>query len=881
MKSKKAVWVMLPLSAAMLLASCGPEQPTPSSSEINPTTSEVNPASEDKGSADTPTPTPSSEPDSHESIDHRNGLVKELAEGALTRSFDQRFDQSVEDFTGESLSGASDATIHKGILREVVDSNLESFQNSPNAAIFKMASAGTVGDPTLLGQGSLHFKMRLAEGKLPLSDIVLGIRPSDDNSDHVYPIVLSEALNADSEANPELSGEFQDISVSIGSSIEDEATVFPGTELAVLTNAVGFHLYVKADAEVSAVIEIEEVSFRKGDAVTVIDDFSRSEIAGNPNVYWGPTDCADAVLIRRGLSLAKGQKYTTAALSEDAAGKTHVVFSALGDLSGTKVTVKYDDSAETTDTKAFADLGIANAVNGAYANLAIDLSKFSAPEGAKPKTITLENAGDGEVQISNVFMTSFEVPDLNKAYPSINATTAVTFDNFERNFASLGSDYGASNSDPRNTGAGIYHFLSYSHGDKISTSDGALHLPGTEEGNDGDYDNVNIGSSHVLNGAKYIVFSIKGEEGFDLSGFRFKMSDSGKEVSFGTALAMEGVKTYNDETYQTPYEDENGFKWYVIDLALNGIAAGDTMLMYYTGVKNIDIDSIFYANDFFAYQEKNETQGDAEKDLGDYVYLGGIAAEGADYFTATLKGDGTATLDTFRPKFNNQSLWIKDDAVNVYDASGRKVGKDEVIPETETTYYFDIRTGFPQEGDDWCHLEAGKYDASEKDCGKVTLVALGTAKKGVKVDANGAKEVTWADETDATAYQYVSGWDASIDAKKMVLHVEGDGTNNLSLFRIQQMRAGAEVKLVWANAGTLLKKLDGSAFDPNTVIDSEGVDLVIDLAGAGFDVKAGDVIHFHINRTAVGSLNFGAAKAIAEVAPASMAVGQYVQTWAK
>lgn len=877
MKSKKAVWVMLPLSAAMLLASCGETKPTPPSSETNPSTSEVTSStSGDKGSS-----TPSSESTSQESIDHRNGLVKELAEGALTRSFDERFDQSVEDFTGESLSGTSDATIHKGILREVVDSNLESFQNSPNTAIFKMASGAFVGDPTLLGQGSIHFKMRVTEGKLPLKNIILGIRPSDDNSEHVYPITLSEALNADSEANPELTGEFQDISVSIGSSIEDEATVFPGTELAVLNNAVGFHLYVKADAEVSAVIEIEEVSFQKGDTVTVIDDFSRSEISGNPNVYWGPTDCADAVLIRRGLSLAKGQKYTTAALSEDAAGKTHVVFSALGDLFGTKLTVKYDDAAESASTKAFADLGIVNAVNGAYANLAIDLSKFSVPEGAKPKTITLENAGEGEVQISNVFMTSFEVPDLNKAYPSINPATAVTFDNFERNFASLGADYAASNSDPRNTEAGIYHFLSYNHGDKISTSDGALHLPGTEEGNDADYDNVNIGSSHVLNGAKYIVFSIKGEEGFDLSGFRFKMSDSGKEVSFSSALAMEGVKTYNDEAYQTPYQDEKGFKWYIIDLALNGIAARDTMLMYYTGVKNIDIDSIFYANDFFAYQEKNEDKSNAEVDLGAYSYVGGLAADGADYFTATLKGDGAATLETFRPKFNGQALWMKDDAVNVYDASGRKVDKTEVIPEAETTYYFDIRTGFPQEGDGWCHLEVGKYDKTEKDYGKMTVVALGTANKGVKVDANGAKEVTWADESDATAYQYVSGWDATIDAKKMVLHVTGNGTNNLSLFRIQQMRAGAEVKVVWANAGTMLKNLDGSAFDPNTMIGEEGVDLVIDLVAAGIEVKAGDNLHFHINRIAVGSLNFGAAKAIAEVTSPSAAISQYVQTWAK
>ena len=880
MKSKKFVWAMLPLSAAMLLASCGVDTPASSSSaDPAPRSSEVTPPapSSEQGSV-----SQGPQSDSHENVDHRDGLVKDLAEGAVTRDFDERFDQSVEDFSGDSLSGTSEAAIHKGILREVVDSNLPSFQNSPNAAIFKMASASFGGDPTLLAQGSIHFKMRVTEGKLPLSDLIFGVRPSNDSSDSVYPIKLSEALNADSVANPELTDEFQDISVSIGDSIEDEATVFPGTELQVLTNAVGFHLYVKGDAEVSAVLEIAEVYFQKGDAVTMIDDFARDGLSGNPNVYWGPTDCADAVLIRRGLSLAKTQKYTTPALSEDAAGKTHVVFSALGDLSGTKVAVKYDDSAETTDTKEFKDLGIVNAVNGAYANLAIDLSKFAAPEGAKPKTITLENAGDAEVQIANVFMTSFEVPDLNKAYPSIDAANAVTFDNFERNFASLGADYNASHTDPRNVDAGIYHFLSYSHGDKISTSDGVLHLPGTEEGNPADYDNVNIGSSHVMKGAKYIVFSIRGEAGFDLSGLRFKMSDSGKEVSFGTGLAMEGVKAYNDEAYQTPYEDGKGFKWYVFDLALNGVEAMDTVFLYYTGVKNIDIDSIFYANDFFAYNEKSVAPAATEVDLSAYSYLGGLAAEGADYFTATVKGDGVATLHTFRAKYNGTSLWMKDGLANVYDASGRKVSETDIIPEVETTYYFDLSSGYPEEGDGWCHLEAGKFFSGEgkdpiENYGKITVVSLGTAKKGVKVDANAAAELNFA----KADYAYVSGWDATVEAKTMSLHVSGDGTNDLSLFRIEQKRSGTKVGEFWANATSLIKDASGSLFDINTKIGEEGVDLVLDLASAGIEVKAGDTIHFHINSIAPGKLSFGAAKAVAAAPSASMAIGQYVQSWAK
>lgn len=864
MKIKKLAWAVLPLSAAMLLAACGDDSPTPSSTE--PTSSETS--------------------STGETINHRSGLVKQVAETAITRDFDSRFDENLEDFTGESLSGASDASIHKGLLREVVDSDLPSFQNSPDAAIFKMASGTFGGDPTLLGQGSIHLKMRVSEGKLSLENLILGIRPSDDNSAHIYPIALSEALNEDSEANPELTNEFQDISVSIGASIEDEATCFPGTELTVLNNSIGFHLYVKNDVEVSAIVEIEEVSFKKGDTTTAIDDFNRQGISGNPNIYWGPTDCADAVLVRRGLSLNKNQKYTTPTLTEAASSKTSVVFSSLGDLSDSKVSVKFDDESETVVTKTFSELEIANAVNGAYANLAIDLAKFAGPEGAKAKTITIENTGDKELQISNVFMTSFEVPDLEKAYPSINSSTAVTFDNFERNFASLDIDYATSHSDPRNVEAGIYHFLSYSRGDKISTSNGVLHLPATE--GEKDDDNVNIGSRHVLQGAKYIVFSIKGEEGYDLSNFRFKMSDGGIETSFSNALAMEGVKTYNDEAFQTPYEDSNGFKWYVVDLALNNIAAGDSILLYYAGSKNIDIDSIFYANDFFAYEEKNKVLEEKETDLGQYSYAGEVGLDGAKYFTVKVKGDGKATLGTFRLEYNATTLWIKDGNVDVYDASGRKVDKDEVIPEVETTYYFDITTNFPQEGEGLGHLHVGKFEETDTttDYGKVNLISIGTANKGVKVDANAASEVSWeAKESDdafnADSYRYISGWNAKVEAKKMIVHVSGDGTNDLSKFRVEQRRGDSQVAIVYADTNQLLKNTDGSEFDITTKIGEEGVDVVIDLASAGFEVQVNDEIHFHIDRVAIGRLSFAAASAISDTPSTSTTLSQYNQTWAK
>lgn len=171
MKGKKLLFGMLPLSAAMILAACNPSVPASSSS---------NPASEETPSSEIVTPTPTSSETSKEEVTHREGLNKTLAEGAVTRDYDERFDKTIEDFSGESLNGVSDATRHNAFLREVVDSNLPDFQNSPDAAIFKMAAGALDGDKTLLGSSIVHLSMRVTEGKLPLKDLVFAIRPSDD-----------------------------------------------------------------------------------------------------------------------------------------------------------------------------------------------------------------------------------------------------------------------------------------------------------------------------------------------------------------------------------------------------------------------------------------------------------------------------------------------------------------------------------------------------------------------------------------------------------------------------------------------------------------------------------------------------------------------------
>ncbi len=868
MKGKR-ILALLCLSAAMLLASCGPSAPTPTSSEVPPTSSDVPPA-------------PSSDDNSKESnpeeVTHREGLSKTLAEGAITRTYDERFDSIVEDFSGESLLGTTDGESHDGHLREVVDSDLGSFQNSPGAAIFKMASSTFDGDKTLIGQSTINIKMRVVEGKLALKDLILGIRPSTDNDANVYPISLADAVDGDQEKLPELSDEYQTLSISVSESIGDENTLFPGTELKVLSAALGFHLYVKSGSNVSAIVEIAEVSYSKGDSTVVIDDFKREKIAGNDRVYWGPTDCADAVLIRKGVKLSNGKKYTTPTLGDKQKEHTHVVIDALGDLTGASIEVTYDDAASTVKSLPFASLkaqgdkAVANAVNGAYSPLAVDLSTFAGPTDAKAKTITIKNNGAKELQIANVFMTSFEEPQLDKKYPHLNTATAVTFDNFERNIASLDADWDKSAADERNSSAGINGFVSYSNGDKISTSGGALHLPATSGT---DYDEVTIGSTHVLKDAQYLVFSIKGEEGTDLSNFRFAMGNA-TAVWFNSAMAMEGVRTYGDEKIASPYVTEKGYTWYVVDLHYHGLPAGDLINIYYSGEKAISISSIFYANSFAALEGRSsENVNTDEIDLANYAWVGNVGPFAKSrYLGFTVKGDGTATLKSFRVELNGNTVWIKDGKLPVYNSMGSKVTGDEVIPTEDTTYYVDLSgDNFGATGDGWTHLHVGGLEGAT---GKATFSKLFVANAGV-----GAEAVSNIDATcDDGGYKYLAGYTAAAHVDWFGMMVAGNDVSDLSEFRIEVVPAGGTRTVYYAkDKPGMLKDVYGNALDLTAKV-KDSVGVVLDLSVLSISLEKGDVIHFHHSCATAGwniKLN---AFAISEEVPYETGLSSYVEAWA-
>lgn len=127
---------------------------------------------------------------------------------------------------------------------------------------------------------TINFRMRVTEGKLDYSNLVLALR--GDDAFNVYEISLDKALNDDGDALPELGNEFVDVCISPNYSIEDADTKYTlkGTsdpsDVNVLSKILGFHLYAKG--ECSAVLEIEEVSIslagEKPFSMTLIEPMS-------------------------------------------------------------------------------------------------------------------------------------------------------------------------------------------------------------------------------------------------------------------------------------------------------------------------------------------------------------------------------------------------------------------------------------------------------------------------------------------------------------------------------------------------------------------------------------------------------------------------------
>lgn len=321
---KKAKLLLTSLLAVSFITSCNPTTPSTSPS-TSPSSSITTPSS---SSSSTVTPSSSSS----STIEHRKDFVTELADGAVLRDYKSQFDTMVNDFSSDSFVGETTGKkIDKSYLKVLVDSQTESFPSNDDASIYKMAT----GNYQIETYSTINFRMRVTEGKLDYSNLVLALR--GDDAFNVYEISLDKALNDDGDALPELGNEFVDVCISPNYSIEDDDTKYTlkGTsdpsDVNVLSKILGFHLYAKG--ECSAVLEIEEVSISLAGEKTVLDDFNRTNVNKADQTCWWRG--SKGFIVTKGVNLKDNQTYQTPEF--DLADNTEVVLNILGDTTGTSI----------------------------------------------------------------------------------------------------------------------------------------------------------------------------------------------------------------------------------------------------------------------------------------------------------------------------------------------------------------------------------------------------------------------------------------------------------------------------------------------------------------------------------------------------------------
>lgn len=826
MKKKILAWAVLPLAAILTLAACGPATDT-STVDPAPTSSSEPIVPVESSPVDSTPESPDSQDSSNpDAVEHRVDFNKTVSTEAITRAYDDRFDTVIDDFVGSSTNGLTTGKLHQGKLRAVVDSNLDSFPGDAGAAIYK-AAAGTY-EAMNFGANGIGFRIRVVEGALSLSDLRLELRGGD--AFETFPIQLAEAKNSDGEDLPELTGEFQDVLVNPGQSIDDEATVYKNldgtdSETTVLGHILGFHL-VANRSDLSAVIEIDEVFTYVGTTRTVLDDFNREVLNKVPDAWWGGNDSGAAILVRRGLNL-HNTEYRTPELT---GGDTHVVFSLLGDTSDVQVS-GFDNTGHRLSTIAWSDLNAA-AVDGAYGDYAIDISALEA-EGKAVAKVGIN--ASSEVEISKVFTTSFEEPVLNLEYPRFDVSSVVYFDSFDRDIASLNADWDASAALPANIDAGINGFVSYSMGDQISTSDSALHLPVAAN-----YAEVTIGSQHVLEGADYVIFEMKSAG--DLSNFRFQIG-SGEWAYFSSCLAAEGVKTYNDPQIENPYVGPD-YTLYVIDLAANNMAAGDLMNIYWTGEATLDIGGIFYGYrdspmfvDGAGTIDQDQAAGGVVN-TANYARAAYIENLSSPYIRLDVMGDGVATLETLRVEYNGDTIFANSgDKPLVCYIDGVRASSSDIIPSDCSILIDLVASGFTM-GNGLAHIHLGGWGTG----GTLTILSVFTMSEGCLIPAGAGAAETF-DGSREYAYLGGFGMNFSYDLLGVTFSVSGGLT--WETFRLQH---GSD--FFWANAGLVITKADGTVVDFHDAIES-GVIYYINMAASGIETVAGNQTHLHFGAAGI------------------------------
>ena len=795
MKNKKTLFLVL---GALVLAGCNVTPP--SSSSTAPST----PSSPS-------TPNTSSSTQAPSGVTHLDPLVREIENPSATRTYKADFDTMLDDF---STTGTENNR-----LRVLIDSNDAGesgfFPDSVDKAIYKMAT----GAHAIQNFEGIGFRVRkVGEGTLDYSNLVLALRGGD--AWKTYPISLSDALTPDAEALPELTSEYQDIVIAPGQTIEDDTTEYETLEGApsgtkVLDMILGFHLY--ATGECAQMIEIEEVFLMNAGEKTTLDNFSRTAVNKTDDTCWWRD--STGLIIRKGAKLANS---SVTVASEGVGEYGNIALTVLGDTTGTTIAPitasGKGEAVNWSNLKDASGAAVSNAVNGAYYSLT---ANFEA-SGISTEGLTgFEISSTSEVFISEVFLTNFKDKEAVTEYPKVDAANASIFDNFNRTQSGFDGDYDASSTNQTVLDAGLNYALSYNNGDKVSVANGYATFDATNLAA-GDYINFKEGNDDAYHGEKYLVLSVKLEDGATMNDFRFDIGSGVTYVNQMFSATGLPVPMTFDASY--PYTTADGFSWLIIDLAESGMTAGAYIDFYYSGVGKLLIDCAFYANEYVNYEVK-EVVRNTIADLSGYNYVGGFdVTEQLDLrvtFTSTTEGQ---TLKSLRFASAAGEHWFKDG--KVVDTAGNVIAGDTVIPAEGLTVVISMAASGFEAGA--IHLHSGGFDGS---AGDITIVV-----ETLKVLEYKETEVVRNTIADLSGYNYVGGFDVAAQCLlKVTFTSETEGQT------LKSLRFASAAGEHWFKDGKVIDA-EGNVIAGDTVIPAEGLTVVIDMEASGFEAGA---IHLH------------------------------------
>lgn len=751
---------------------------------------------------------------------------------AVTRNYNANYDEMLDDFSSSTPVG--NPSVEEDYQSfPYLRVELDGAGHIDDKAIYKYASGNY-----LFHQLQIGLDIRLVEGTLPLSNMVLALRGNDAWLTHN--ISFDELLDGDGNPLDELTNEYQTLVFDVAGSIEDDSVVYfdkntgEPTTTRVTDQVLGFHII--NDEDTTAIVEIKRIFVIQAGVETNLDTFDRVDVnVPDENCWWRGSYGA---IEPRHMILQNSSTYEVK--DENKGEGFENIALRLKDLDGNGgvdlvVTPLYKDGSAGAPT-TYTDLKDVNnnplpLLTPTYNNVVINY----ANSGWDANVVGVKLSTPSKVALNQIFFTNFEEAPVASDYPLIDFININVFDTFNRTQSGFNGDYEASIVDPIVIKNGLIYTLSYNNGDKVKVEDGCLVYDATElEGSD--WINFKEASTRAYNNEKYLVMKVKATDGASLE--RFEVNG----VAGANWYSDIGLKVPSLDDASYPYTDGE-WKYIIIDLALTGMSIQDnnTIDTYYRGTGKLFIDTIFFTNEYkivpdtehkYVVKSEEETADFSDGEYK-YIYGGGANTNTSRFLAITMKGEEGTTLESFRIEQESKDgtrdfKWVKDNAL-----VGLTV--DALTTEYQVFYIDLVASGFDVANIAHLHFHFGAFEGHS---GKISVNEV------AYVDAVTYKHLVMTNESPVDfsdgSYKYFYGGGANEkEYPYLFITMKGSETTTFDSFRIEfEYKDGSKTDALWVKDGSL----KGLVLEN---VATEYKTYIIDLEASGVDYI--NVAHLHIH----------------------------------